>query len=192
MDRCLIAGLGNPGAKYENTRHNAGFMVVDLFAARIGARFSLKEGTHLLATGQVGSKRVILVKPQLYMNRSGGSIAPLVRYYRIELNSCLVVHDDIDMDLGSLKLVRGGGSGGHNGIRSIIEKLGSRDFPRLKLGIGRPAGRMPVDRYVLSRFDAAEQQVMDRVVETAADAVECFLTRGIDEAMNRFNGMDLR
>ena len=193
MPDFLVAGLGNPGTKYELTRHNVGFMVVDLLAARAGAVFeTVSRGPDRAeAMFRQGGHRIILLKPLTFMNRSGDAVSKVVSFFKIPLDNLLVIHDDLDMEFGRLKLVRSGGAGGHNGIRSIIACLGSRDFARLKIGIGRPDGPMPVDRYVLSRFPSSEADLLEKVISTAADAAECVLAHGLQEAMNRYNRKNL-
>jgi len=189
MPDFLLTGLGNPGAKYELTRHNVGFMVVDMLAERAGTAFDTvsRPPARAEALYSAGGKRIMLLKPLTFMNRSGDAVSRVINFFKIPLDNLLVIHDDLDMEFGRIKLVRSGGAGGHNGIRSIISCLGSRDFARLKIGIGRPDGPMPVDRYVLSRFPSSEAALVDRVVSTAADAAECALEHGLQEAMNRFN-----
>ncbi len=189
MSDFLVAGLGNPGAKYENTRHNIGFVVADLLAERAGAVFSGSSAPEMeRAEFRLDGNRVIILKPLTYMNRSGDAVARVQRFFKVPLENMLVIHDDLDMRYGRIKLVRRGGAGGHNGVRSIISSLGSREFPRLKIGIGRPRGEMPVDRYVLSRFTKDEANRLPCLVEFAADAACCWMEHGIQEAMNRFNG----
>ncbi len=190
MPDYLVAGLGNPGTKYELTRHNAGFMVADILASRAGVVFETvhRGPDRAEATFRHGADRIILLKPLTFMNRSGEAVAKVMNFFKIPLDNLLVIHDDLDMAFGRIKLVRSGGAGGHNGIRSIIASLGSRDFARLKIGIGRPDGPVPVDRYVLSRFSSSESQLMEKVIDAAADAAECVLESGLQEAMNRFNG----
>lgn len=192
MSRILIAGLGNPGPKYAETRHNMGFMVADRLAAQHNASFRKPSGRPCLeADLHISTKGVVLIKPQTYMNRSGIAVQLTAAYYRIGPSDLLVVHDDLDLPLGRMKFVRGGGAGGHNGIRSIIEQLGTRDFPRLKIGIGRPEGPIPVDRYVLSPFSPKERPVVELVVDAASEAVVHFVENGIESAMNRFNGLEV-
>lgn len=184
----LIVGLGNPGAKYAKTRHNVGFWVVDELARRHGFSGERSEKRALTQTGSIGSARVKLAKPQTFMNRSGESARALVDFYDIPLERLLVIHDDLDTPFGSIRLRKSGGHGGQNGLRSIIQHLGSQDYARLRFGIGRPPGRMsPVD-FVLQPFkgDAAIQA--GEMVGRAADAVEAWLVDGIEAAMSRFNG----
>jgi len=183
----LIVGLGNPGREYAATRHNVGFQIVTRLAERHGLSFSRMQNQALISTGRIGDVRVVLAKPQTWMNESGKAVAPLVRFYKVELVHLLVVYDDLDIPLGMIRLRSGGGSGGHRGMRSVIERLGTQDFPRLRVGIGRPPGRMdPVD-YVLQPFSRDEELLMDGTRARAVEAIECFLAEGILCAMNRFN-----
>ena len=184
----LIVGLGNPGAKYAKTRHNVGFWVVDELARRHGFSGERSEKRALTQAGSIAGARVKLAKPQTFMNRSGESVRALVDFHDIPLERLLVIHDDLDTPFGSIRLRKSGGHGGQNGLRSIIQHLGSQDYARLRFGIGRPPGRMsPVD-FVLQPFkgDAAIQA--GEMVGRAADAVEAWLVDGIEAAMSRFNG----
>jgi len=180
----IVVGLGNPGRQYERTRHNVGFQVLDILAERYGVVFAPHKFQCLAAQVRVGVEKALLVKPLTYMNLSGQAVAPLVRFYKVPLEDLLVVYDDMDLPLGALRMRPKGGAGGHKGMKSVIQHLGSQDFPRLRVGIGRPPGRMdPVD-YVLSRFSAQEEEVMQIVRERAADAIEKWLREGIEAAMN--------
>ncbi len=193
MKKHLIAGLGNPGRKYEKTRHNAGFLVIDRFAQESGLIFreEKRPPRYLIAEGKLFGGRLFLIKPLEYMNRSGGPVAKVASYFRIKSEDILVVHDDLDIALGRIKFVRSGGHGGHNGIRNIIEALGTKDFPRLKIGIGRPPKEMPADRYVLNRFSSEELIIMEKVIETASEGIAHFLKNGIESAMNKYNGIEV-
>jgi len=183
----LIVGLGNPGPRYANNRHNVGFQCLDRLAQAHGLAFQRRENKALLARGQIAGVEVILAKPQTYVNLSGQAVERLARSYQVPLEDILVIYDDMDLPLGRIRLRPGGGAGGHKGVRSIIEHLGSRDFPRLRVGIGRPPGRMdPVD-YVLGDFTPEERPVIEEVYERAIAAVECWLREGIVAAMNRYN-----
>ena len=184
----LIAGLGNPGPDYRHNRHNVGFMVVDVLASALGAPIQRVEMRALVGKGTLDGNRVILAKPQTYMNNSGQSVAPLARFYKIPLEHILVVHDDLDLPFGSLRLRPLGGTGGQKGMESIVAQLGTREFPRLRVGIGRPPGRMDPADYVLHNFDPDEQDVLPELLGHAVDAVRSFVLEGIEIAMNRFNG----
>ena len=188
----LIVGLGNPGPQYSRNRHNVGFQCVDLLAQRHGLRLDKLQQRAMTGSGVIpcGGERhkVLLARPLTFMNASGEAVAPLARYYGVEPQDLIVVHDDLDLASGKLRLRAGGSSGGQNGIKSIIERLGSPDFARVKVGIGRPPGRMDPADYVLQNFSAAEEEVFAPLRERVCDAVECWLAEGIEAAMNRFNG----
>jgi PTH1 family peptidyl-tRNA hydrolase len=183
----MIVGLGNPGARYAHNRHNVGFHVVDRLAAEAGLRFDERQSHALMARGMVEGMRVALVKPQTYMNLSGKAVGPLVRFYKIPLEHLLVICDDMDLPLGQLRLRLKGGSGGHRGLASVIEHLGSQEFPRLRIGIGRPAGTITPEAYVLQDFDPTQQAVMEQVYPRAVEAIRTVLREGFQMAMNRFN-----
>jgi PTH1 family peptidyl-tRNA hydrolase len=183
----MIVGLGNPGMRYARNRHNVGFHVVDHLAAEAGLCFDERQSHALMARGTVEGVRVALVKPQTYMNLSGKAVGPLVRFYKIPLERLLVVCDDLDLPLGQLRLRLKGGSGGHRGLASVIEHLGSQEFPRLRIGIGRPVGSMTPEAYVLQDFDPAQQAVMEHVYPRAVEAIRTALREGFQTAMNRFN-----
>jgi PTH1 family peptidyl-tRNA hydrolase len=183
----LIVGLGNPGLKYRRTRHNLGFMVVEALAEQRGLRFRRGKFRGMEAAGQIGKEQVLLVKPLTYMNASGECVGGLVRYYQCDLQEVLVIFDDIALDLGKLRLRRGGSAGGHNGVESILKHLHSEEFPRLRLGVGKPPEWMDMMSYVLSPFPRGEAKLVRETVDRATLAIETWLYHGIDEAMNRFN-----
>ncbi len=185
----VLVGLGNPGVKYAMTRHNVGFWVIDELAARYGCPLEKVKFQAYYATGHVAGSRAVLAKPLTYMNRSGIAVGELVRYYAAPLEKLLVIYDDLDLPIGRLRLRPGGSSGGHRGMASILSRLGTTEIPRLRLGIGRqaPAGEGRVVEHVLSRFSPEEEAAAHQAVVLAADAVEVFLLRGLEEAMNRFN-----
>ncbi|MEN4041207.1 MAG: aminoacyl-tRNA hydrolase [Anaerolineaceae bacterium] len=185
----LIVGLGNPGRAYRSNRHNVGFLLVDQLCAKMNVRLSRMQSKSLIGSGQLGETKVILAKPQTFMNNSGQAVAALVRYYKIGLDQLLVVHDDLDLPLGTLRIRPGGGPGGQKGLASAIEELGTQEFPRLRIGIGRPPGRMDAAAYVLQDFSPGEQQLLDLVLQRAVEAAQVFLTDGLEQAMNRFNGI---
>jgi peptidyl-tRNA hydrolase, PTH1 family len=182
----LVAGLGNPGRRYEGTRHNAGWLVVDELARRHGGSFRLKFNGHL-AEVRVDGKRVAFLKPETYMNESGRSLAAATRFFKVDPEALLVVHDDVDLEPGRLQARRGGGLAGHNGLRSIAQALGTQDFLRLRIGVGRPGrgDRRSVSDYVLSSFEPEED--VDALVQRSADAVETILRDGLEAAQTRFN-----
>lgn len=184
----LIAGLGNPGETYANTPHNVGFDVVDLLAQRLEAGWKNSSGFHArVARATHAGEAVLLAKPQTFMNLSGTSVAPLLRYYGGAPADLTVVLDDADLPLGRLRIRASGGSGGHRGLASIIEALGTEAFPRIRLGVGREA-RGDLVGHVLGKFDGTRQTVVRAMVEAAADAVQCLTENGLNEAMNRYNG----
>ena len=183
----LIAGLGNPGEKYEKTRHNAGFLVVDRLSREFGIPLTKQKFDLVYGQGAMEGADVILAKPMSFMNRSGLPIRRLADYMGLTSEDLLVVYDDIDLTFERIKLKEKGGHGGHNGIRSLIDSFGTRDFPRLRIGIGRPEGEKDVTGHVLGRFTAEEAEVMDRVVDTAGQVVVTVVTKGLTAAMNNFN-----
>lgn len=185
--RQLIVGLGNPGPRYAATRHNAGFMVLDLLAERVGGRFKAHRSRAEVLEGRLAGASVVLVKPRSYMNESGGPVVAASRFYKVPVELITVVHDDLDLPFGALRVKRGGGEGGHNGLRSITSSGGSKDYVRVRVGIGRPPGRQdPID-FVLRAFSAAERQELPLVIDNAADAVESVLMDGLEATQNRFN-----
>ena len=183
----LIVGLGNPGLKYRRTRHNIGFMVVDALAAQRDLHFRRGKFRGMQAEGQIGKERVVLAKPLTYMNDSGACVGGLVRYHHCALEDLLVISDDIQLDLGKLRLRRSGSAGGHHGLESIIKHLSTSEFPRLRLGVGRPPEWMDMMSYVLSPFPRADAKLVAETVDRAVLAVETWLYHGLGEAMNRFN-----
>ena len=185
----VIVGLGNPGAQYANTPHSVGFETVDAIAASIGATWEEKRQFRcLMARGTFAGQAVLLVKPQTFMNLSGESVAPVVKYHNATAADLLVVQDDIDLPVGRLRLRTGGSCGGHNGVRNIIERLGTTAFVRLKLGVGKD--RANVVGHVLGKFDPASRKVMDLVVAEAVKAAAAVLRDGLERAMNAFNAFD--
>jgi PTH1 family peptidyl-tRNA hydrolase len=190
----LVVGLGNPGPDYAPTRHNVGFRVVELLAARAAGggssgRFSKHRSNADVLEGRLAGRRVVLAKPRTYMNVSGGPVAALVRYFSVEPAELVVVHDDLDLGFGVVRLKRGGGEGGHNGLRSISQSLGTKDYLRLRFGIGRPPGRQDPADFVLKRFSAAEAKELELAVDLAADAAEALLSDGLEPAQNRFHAL---
>ncbi len=188
LDTFLIVGLGNPGREYQGSRHNFGFMVVDRLAVRLNAQKLRLQSKAIVTDAIYQERKLILAKPQTYMNLSGQAVQGLLRFYRLPLEALLVAHDDLDLPYGTLRLRPGGGAGGQRGVESVIQSLGVKEFPRLRLGIGRPPGRMEPKDYVLQEFSAAEQKALSEILERAADAVLIFATEGLDKAMNRYNG----
>lgn len=183
----IVVGLGNPGRQYARTRHNVGFMVLDRFASTHSFSFSRSKFKAEIATGRIGGEKVILAKPQTFMNLSGEAVGPILRFYKRELSDLLVVYDDIDIPFGSIRLRPHGGSGGHKGMQSIIANLGADGFARLRVGIGGEELPGDLSEYVLSKFTAAERAELDAIIQRAGDAVEAALCGPFDRAMNMFN-----
>ena len=183
----LVVGLGNPGPRYRGTRHNVGFEVVDELARRRGLAFEASRADALLARERGPGALLMLAKPFTFMNLSGGAIGVLVRYYRLALDDLLLVTDDVNLPLGRLRARRGGSAGGHNGLQSVIDQLGTDRFARLRVGVDRGDPRRDLSGHVLARFDESEQEVMQTTIAAAGDAVELFATDGIEVTMNRFN-----
>ncbi len=186
-ERYLIVGLGNPGRGHAFNRHNLGFMAVDRLAARHGIDLKRVQSKAIVGNGRVADRAVILAKPQTFMNLSGGAVGSLAGYYRVPLGNLLVVYDELDIPFGVLRLREKGGAGGHNGMRSIIARLGN-EFARLRLGIGRPPGRMDPAAYVLQDFGRDELPVVSDMLDTTVAAIESFVRDGIDLTMSRYNG----
>lgn len=188
----LVVGLGNPGSQYADTRHNVGFAVVERLAARAGERFKAHKAsgnTSEVSEARLVGRRVVLAKPRSYMNVSGGPVAGVLRYFGVPATGLVVVHDDLDLEFGAIRLKRGGGEGGHNGLRSISQSLGTKDYLRVRFGIGRPPGRQDPADFVLRRFTSGERTDVDLAVELAADAVEALLTESLENAQNRFHAL---
>ena len=183
----LIAGLGNPGKEYENTRHNAGFLVLDTLAQKLGADLSERKHRALCGKAVIGGQKVILLKPQTYMNSSGESIRAAADYYKVPPEDILVVYDDISLAPGQLRIRAKGSAGGHNGIKSIIAHLGTQEFPRVKVGIGEKPPRMDLADYVLGHFSSGEKKIMEEAAKEAADDICEIVNVGIEQAMNDHN-----
>lgn len=181
----LVVGLGNPGPTYAKTRHNLGFMVADVLAGRIGSAFKVhkKSGAEVV-TGRLAGTSVVLAKPRCYMNESGRQVGPLAKFYSVPLQQIVVIHDELDIDFGRIRLKLGGGEGGHNGLRSVASALGTKDFHRVRIGVGRPPGRKDPAAFVLENFTAAERAEVPTIVEQAADATELLIAQGLEPAQN--------
>ncbi|MBQ0892832.1 aminoacyl-tRNA hydrolase [Micromonospora sp. U56] len=187
----LVVGLGNPGREYAGNRHNVGFLVADLLAGRVGAKF----GRHKRAVAEVaegrlgfGGPKLVLVKPLTYMNLSGGPVAALAQFHKIPAERVIAVHDELDIPYGQLRIKIGGGEGGHNGLRSMSKSLGTKEYVRVRFGIGRPPGRQDPADYVLSDFGAAERKELEFLVDRAADVVESVVTKGVEPTQNAYHG----
>lgn len=182
----LVVGLGNPGDNYARTRHNLGFLVADLLAARLGAKFKAhKRSGAEVCTGRLAGRSVVLAKPRCYMNESGRQVGPLAKFYSVPPADIVVIHDELDLEFGRIRLKLGGGEGGHNGLRSVASALGTKDFQRVRIGIGRPPGRKDPAAFVLEPFNATERAEVPTICEQAADAVELLLELGLEPAQNR-------
>ena len=181
----LVVGLGNPGPTYAKTRHNLGFMVADVLAGRIGSAFKVhkKSGAEVV-TGRLAGASVVLAKPRCYMNESGRQVGPLAKFYSVPPQQIVVIHDELDIDFGRIRLKLGGGEGGHNGLRSVASALGTKDFHRVRIGVGRPPGRKDPAAFVLENFTAAERTEVPTIVEQAADATELLIAQGLEPAQN--------
>ncbi len=184
----LVIGLGNPGREYRETRHNIGFLVIDRLCKAMGISLSRMQSKALVGIGNLEGCRLVVAKPQTYMNLSGQSVGGLVHFYKVPLTQLLVAHDDIDLPLGTLRLRPGGGSAGQKGMESIIQQLGTQEFARLRLGVGRPPGQKDAANYVLQRFSAGEQEMLQLVLDHAEAAVRTFIREGLNAAMNLHNG----
>jgi len=185
-DPLLVVGLGNPGPQYAKTRHNLGFMVADLLAGRMGEQFKVhKRSGAEIVTGRLGHRPVVLAKPRTYMNESGRQVGPLAKFYSVMPADIIVIHDELDIDFGRIRLKLGGGEGGHNGLRSVANSMGTKNFQRVRIGIGRPPGRKDPAAYVLETFTAAERQEVPAICEQAADATELLIEVGLETAQNQ-------
>ncbi len=186
-DLWLVVGLGNPGPSYAGNRHNAGFLVLDLLAERVGGRFKAHKGRADVVEGRLAGRRVVLAKPKSYMNESGGPVASVSGFFKVPVERLVVVHDELDVDVGALRLKRGGGDGGHNGLKSITRSTGSKEYLRVRFGIGRPPGRQDPADFVLKDFSSVERKELPFHVDRAADAVEALLTGTLEAAQNTFH-----
>lgn len=183
----IIAGLGNPGSKYEETRHNVGFMALDVLAEKLGIKINKIKFQGLIGEGRLGTERVVLLKPQTFMNNSGQSLRAIADFYKVSAEDIIVIVDDIDISFASLKIKKNGSAGTHNGLKSIVAHLGSKDFVRIKVGVGDKKTGEDLADFVLSRFGKEDRKHMDKAVEAAADAVEMMVLDSVDKAMNTYN-----
>ncbi len=188
VEAFLLIGLGNPGREYRDNRHNFGFMLVDRLCIRLGTRGMKLQSKAIVTDGIYEGRKILLAKPQTYMNLSGQAIQGLAHFYKLPLEKLLVAHDDLDIPFGSIRIRPGGGPGGQKGVASTIERLGTKDFARLRLGIGRPPGRMDPADYVLQDFSREETKEVSGILDRAADAALSVVVDGLEKAMNRFNG----
>jgi PTH1 family peptidyl-tRNA hydrolase len=188
IDTYLLIGLGNPGREYKDNRHNVGFMLIDRLSVRLNARLGRLQSKALTGSALYEERKLIFAKPQTYMNLSGQSAQGLIHFYKLPLENVMMAHDDLDLPVGTIRIRPGGGSAGQKGVASTIERLGTQDFPRMRIGIGRPPGRMDAAAYVLQDFSPADQKIMSEVFDRAADAVLAWMVEGLDAAMNKYNG----
>ena len=187
-ENTLIVGLGNPGLAYRHNRHNVGFMVADALADKLEIPLKRVKFKAQIGNGKLEDIPIIIAKPLTFMNNSGEAVAPLVRYFKVPLERLLVIHDDMDLPLGTLRMRPSGGSAGHNGMLSIFDKLGTNAIPRLRVGIGRPPGRMDPADYVLQDFPKSDEELLKMVIAHACEAALAFITTGLEKAMNTYNG----
>jgi PTH1 family peptidyl-tRNA hydrolase len=190
-ERWLVVGLGNPGPEYAGNRHNAGFMVLDELAARAGGRFKAHKSRAEVVEGRLAGVPAVLAKPLSFMNLSGGPVKALADFYKVAPERVIVVHDELDIPYGALRAKVGGGDNGHNGLKSITKSLATKDYPRIRFGIGRPPGRMDPATFVLRDFATAERKDLPFLVDRAADMVESLMTSGLETTQNRFHAGDL-
>jgi PTH1 family peptidyl-tRNA hydrolase len=183
----LVVGLGNPGPAYVGNRHNIGFLVADELAARVGGRFKSHKAGADVVEGRLAGRRVVLAKPRSFMNLSGGPVAGLARFFKVAPDSLVVIHDELDIPFDAVRLKLGGGDNGHNGLRSITKSLGTKDYHRVRVGIGRPPGRMDPADFVLRDFSSTERKELAFLVDRAADATEALLSHGLEAAQNTFH-----
>ena len=183
----VVVGLGNPGKQYENTRHNVGFNIIDILADEYGISVNKMKYKALIGEGRVGTEKVVLVKPVTYMNLSGESLAEIYNFYKVDTSNIVVIYDDIDLDVGKIRIRKKGSSGGHNGMKSIIQMIGTEEFPRIRIGIGRPAHSGDEINHVIGAIPEDEIPLLDKGIEKAKDAVIEILKNGVDIAMNKFN-----
>jgi PTH1 family peptidyl-tRNA hydrolase len=188
LDTFLLIGLGNPGREYKDTRHNFGFMLIDRIAVRLNARGMKVQSKAIVTDTMHEDRKLILAKPQTYMNLSGQSVQGLVHFYKIPLTNLMVLSDDLDIPFGTIRIRAAGGPGGQRGLSSVIESLGTKDFPRLRLGIGRPPGRMDPANFILQNFSRDEMKSISEILDAGADAVLEFVSKDLNAAMNKFNG----
>ncbi|MBN2117006.1 MAG: aminoacyl-tRNA hydrolase [Anaerolineales bacterium] len=187
-DPYLLIGLGNPGREYRDNRHNVGFMLIDRLIIRLNARGLKVQSKAIVTTATYEEHKLILAKPQTYMNLSGRSAQGLLHFYKLPIENMLVAHDDLDIPFGTIRIRPGGGPGGQRGMASTIEQLGTKDFPRLRIGIGRPPGRVNPSDYVLQNFSRDEMKILSEIIDRAADAALTFVVDGLNKAMNKYNG----
>jgi PTH1 family peptidyl-tRNA hydrolase len=188
----LLVGLGNPGREYRDTRHNVGFMAIDRMCTTFAVKLSRLQSRALVGTGVYEGYKIVLAKPQTFMNLSGQAVSSLLRFYRIPQNQLLVFHDEIDLPVGTIRIRPEGGSAGNRGLESIIQQLGTQEFPRLRIGVGRPPGQKEAANYVLKGFSKDDLEIINIVLDRTVDATRVFICEGLNSAMNQFNGTILK
>ena len=184
----VVVGLGNPGKQYENTRHNVGFNVIDILAKEYGISVTKIKHKALIGEGRIGTEKVLLVKPQTYMNLSGETLIDIYKYYKVDMENIIVIYDDIDLEVGKLRIRKKGSAGTHNGMRSIVKCLGATDFPRVRVGVSKPQPGRDLANFVLSRFNKEEEADLKEGFDKAVKAIDCIIREDIDLSMNKFNG----
>lgn len=186
-DLFIVVGLGNPGSKYDNTRHNVGFETVDFLSRRHGINITKLKHKALIGDGTISGQKVLLVKPQTFMNLSGESVREILEWYKVPVENIIIIYDDIDIPVGKLRLRPKGSAGTHNGMRSVIYQIQSDEFPRVRIGVDRPPEGWDLANYVLSKFAGDDKKKAEEAIVNAADAIEAIVKSGIDQAMNKFN-----
>jgi PTH1 family peptidyl-tRNA hydrolase len=191
INHFLIIGLGNPGREYEMTRHNIGFLVIDRLSERWGVNVNKYKFKALLGEYRKPHEKIVLIKPQTFMNLSGNAVRSFYQFYKAPLNQVLVIFDDLDLPFGNIRIRKSGGSSGQKGMKSIIEQLGTEEFPRIRVGLGRPPGKMNSADFILNKFKTTEKKDLEFILDKCVDVVECFIENGLDTTMNRYNGSAL-
>ena len=191
METYLVAGLGNPGREYKQTRHNIGFMVAEQLSNDLSISMGKVQSRAIIGMGRALNSKIIIARPQTYMNRSGEAVKGLLKFYKIPLENLIVIHDDLDIPFGTIRIRKQGGPGGQKGVKSIIDHMGTQDFNRIRMGIDRPPGRMDAADYVLQRFSRNEEDQLEQLVKQASKAIQTIITNGMDQAMNEYNGQAL-
>lgn len=187
----LLVGLGNPGDHYESTRHNIGFMIIDALAKEISIEVTKRKGKSLLGQGHFGDSKVLLLKPQTYMNNSGEAVLETINFYKDRIEELIIIHDDLDLDFGQIRFKAGGGTGGHNGLKSITAMLASSDYDRLRVGISHPDNKNKVVNYVLNDFSKQEKDILSKIIKLSIDGLKLWCKHGIEKSMNQYNGQKI-
>jgi PTH1 family peptidyl-tRNA hydrolase len=191
MGMYLVAGLGNPGREYKKTRHNIGFMVAEQLSVDLSISMGKVQSRAIIGMGRALDSKIIIAKPQTYMNRSGEAVKGLLKFYKIPLENLIVIHDDLDIPFGTIRIRKQGGPAGQKGVKSVIDHMGTQEFNRIRMGIDRPPGRMDAADYVLQRFSRNEEEQLEQLVKQASKAIQTIILNGMDQAMNEYNGQAL-